>query len=403
MSKSTIYEPNEGATGHMEQGYSSSWSQPVQGEAVPEVVKIEHLTSTGELSLLAGEWNGFLKRCGTDSVFLTWDYLSTWWDTFGEDYDLHTLVARGCDGELIGIAPMVTGLGEGFGRCHLRHLSFLGATGESIGEYEDFMVLRGRESEVVRAFSDVIFGELSRHWDVALLAMMPAGSACLLVWENELERHGARSVELNRYHAYYRPLPESWEVYLAERSGHFRSNFKRKWKKLGKTNDVKILKVGEDCSVEDAMEALIKLNRERWGDDGEAFLTEKFNRFHFNLAKLFDSKGWSSMSVIEVDGEVAAVCYGFAYAEKFSVLQFGWDKKYARQSIGLLALGIGQKMAMEDGLRELDLMSGGDEYKKTWATDSRELVDIEVANPQSIKALGFQRLRTLRDMVLPVS
>ena len=362
---------------------------------------MEHLTSLEAMKPLAAEWNRFLERCGTDSIFLTWEYLSTWWDAFGEDYELHTLVAYGDEGELLGIAPLVTGPGEGMGRRHLRHLSFMGAIGDSSGECEDFLVLEGREDEVVRSFCGMIFGELASEWDVILLAMVPAESACLKVWREQLVNHGAWGVELNRYRAHYRPLPEDWESYLAERSGHFRSNFRRKWKKLLKQHEVRVLEAGRDCEVEEALQWLIDLNRARWGDDGQAFLTEQFNGFHFNLARTLHGRGWSQMSVIEVDGKPGAVCYGFAYAGKFSVLQFGWDAAYARQSIGLLALGMGQKLAMESGLRELDLMSGGDDYKKLWATHSRELVDIEVANPRSLWAMGFQRLRTLKNLVLP--
>ena len=79
----------------------------------------------------------------------------------------------------------------------------------------------------------------------------------------------------------------------------------------------------------------------------------------------------------------------------------GWGIIASFVALEKSGLGIGQKLAIEAGLRELDLMSGGDDYKKTWATDMRELVDIEVANPGSLRAMGFQRLRAVRNLVLP--
>ena len=102
--------------------------RPAYG-SVPTGIRVEHVQSMEGLRPLAGEWNDFLKRCGTDSVFLTWEYLWTWLEAYGDECDLHVLVARGRAGELVGIAPMVVGRGTGRGRRHLRHLAFVGAIG----------------------------------------------------------------------------------------------------------------------------------------------------------------------------------------------------------------------------------------------------------------------------------
>ena len=70
-------------------------------------------------------------------------------------------MARSERGEVIGIGPLVIGRGEGVGRRRLRHLTFLGAIGESTGECEDFMVLPGMETEVIGCFAGIIFGDLA--------------------------------------------------------------------------------------------------------------------------------------------------------------------------------------------------------------------------------------------------
>jgi len=48
-------------------------------------------------------WNKLLAESETRSIFLTWQWLATWWECFREGADLFTFVVER-DGELVGIA-----------------------------------------------------------------------------------------------------------------------------------------------------------------------------------------------------------------------------------------------------------------------------------------------------------
>jgi CelD/BcsL family acetyltransferase involved in cellulose biosynthesis len=92
-------------------------------------------------SLRAG-WNELLARCWSQSVFLTWEWIEAWCQTYQAGFDLLILVARQ-DSEICGIAPLVS-------RRDTLRLEFVGQN-KAYGEYLDFLVPRGLESSIIPA------------------------------------------------------------------------------------------------------------------------------------------------------------------------------------------------------------------------------------------------------------
>jgi len=52
------------------------------------------------------KWNELLEGSSTNDVFLTWEWMFSWWNTFKDDgKKLHILVGKDSQGRFIGIAP----------------------------------------------------------------------------------------------------------------------------------------------------------------------------------------------------------------------------------------------------------------------------------------------------------
>jgi CelD/BcsL family acetyltransferase involved in cellulose biosynthesis len=83
------------------------------------------LTGFDDPRMSSGRWDALLRRGDTDVIFLTWQWLRSWWETVGEGQLL--LIAAERDGELVALAPLYTSFGMVY---------FLGA-GES--DYLDFI------------------------------------------------------------------------------------------------------------------------------------------------------------------------------------------------------------------------------------------------------------------------
>src|SRR5204863_6928382 len=117
------------------------------------------------LDALAPRWNALLERSGSDAIFLTWEWISTWWKVFGRRFALLLLTAEDGNGELIGIAPTMVGPRRSASGLTFRALMLIGQRADTFAEYLDFIVERGREAEVTSAFCDFLHREVATEWD----------------------------------------------------------------------------------------------------------------------------------------------------------------------------------------------------------------------------------------------
>ncbi len=52
------------------------------------------------------QWNQLLKESDNDNIFLTWEWVYTWWEVFGGESELFIITVKNDKGDLIGIAPL---------------------------------------------------------------------------------------------------------------------------------------------------------------------------------------------------------------------------------------------------------------------------------------------------------
>ena len=114
-----------------------------------------------------GAWNKLLQKSETRSVFLTWQWLSSWWECFSDGATLFTFAVER-SGELVGIAPLMVRRTEG-----ARFVEFLGM-GSS--DYCDVIASDDDKAEVVRAVWDALLKRRDR-WDRVRLRYLPSHSS----------------------------------------------------------------------------------------------------------------------------------------------------------------------------------------------------------------------------------
>src|SRR5437588_12709315 len=97
-------------------------------------MRIESFQSPDAFAALQPDWNALLNRSVSDTLFLTWEFQSTWWSHFGAGHELRLLTARCDDGRLKAIAPLYLEH-EPAGRAVLRLIG-----GIEVADYLDFIV-----------------------------------------------------------------------------------------------------------------------------------------------------------------------------------------------------------------------------------------------------------------------
>src|SRR5262245_49866745 len=68
-------------------------------------LRIERVDAGSRFATLRDDWNALLHGSAAASITLTWEWMFTWWEVFGEHRTLHILLAFEHD-VLIGIAPL---------------------------------------------------------------------------------------------------------------------------------------------------------------------------------------------------------------------------------------------------------------------------------------------------------
>src|SRR5690242_9545493 len=113
-------------------------------------MNIETVDRPEELFALHDSWNTLLKGSASDCVFLTHEWLSSWWKHLAEGRRLSIVVARE-NGQLAGILPLAERPAQ-YARMMPRVLEFIGS-GLIGSDYLDAIIARGREREVSEAFA----------------------------------------------------------------------------------------------------------------------------------------------------------------------------------------------------------------------------------------------------------
>jgi CelD/BcsL family acetyltransferase involved in cellulose biosynthesis len=118
---------------------------------------------------------------------------------------------------------------------------------------------------------------------------------------------------------------------------------------------------------------LFELHRLRWSERGGADGLDGLEAFHEVMTRIALERGWLRLFVLSLDGMPAAALYGFRYRRVFYFYQSGFHPRFRNASVGVVALGLAIKSAIEEGAAEFDFLHGAEPYKSHWATQARRL------------------------------
>src|SRR5690349_14279928 len=99
-----------------------------------------------EFVALEKQWNALLSHSAVDTVFLTWDWLWSWWDSYAEPTDaLHIMLMHNSD-RMIGIVPLFLRRQHWLPFYRMKTLQFIGE-GSWDSDYLDIILASGHEEE----------------------------------------------------------------------------------------------------------------------------------------------------------------------------------------------------------------------------------------------------------------
>ena len=180
---------------------------------------IETVSDPGRFLGLREEWNALLQQSRSDTIFLTWEWASSWWDAYGDGKDLWILLVRRA-GRLVGIAPFYRTRSAWKPRPHPPALHLVG-DGSGDSDYLDLIAREGEEAEVATAVAEHL-AQTTDTWTLLALNEMPADSPFLASFREALARAGFRLRE-ERVPCAVADLPAEWESYVKSLKPRMRS------------------------------------------------------------------------------------------------------------------------------------------------------------------------------------
>ncbi len=345
-------------------------------------MQIQQIENAGEFDSLHEEWNALLQKSASNGVFLTWEWLRTWWKHLSGRRKLAILALRS-EGQLVGLAPLAIRPAAMQRLFPFRCSEFLGS-GTAGSDYLDVILQEGSEANAIEALRS----HFSRAARMLEFGQLKSGAQATRL-ARSLERHGWRSTTATvgtcpRIDLHGHTLSgHTWNSYLATLSSDHRYNVRRKTNALAKNFEVTFERVETEAQRGPALRALIDLHKKRWLEHGasDAFHTAGHEAFHEEFTRLALDRGWLRLHVLRVNGQPASAIYALRYGPSVSFYQSGFDPQYGKYSVGLVAMAMSIQSAIEEGAEEYDFLHGTEAYKFHWAAGSRDLERIQLYPP----------------------
>ena len=353
--------------------------------------KIRIISESNELESLSEVWDGLLRKSGDNNpIYLTHEWLLTWWKHFGEGRKLNVLLIEK-EGQPIGIVPLMRAEYR-IGLFKIHALETIGSLNcNNIG-----VISSSNREEAISAFLSYLEEELAKGQSVLRLAWVPDDCEFLDLLRSRISLPTSNLImqEKVKTLAPYITLPSTWNEYFCSLSQNRRHTLRRKLRSLEKAHSVEF----RDCTggnLESMLSRFIDLHERRWQASHVrgVFSDPKMEGFYRDIATQFVKKGWLNFSCLVVDDEVASAEYAFIYNRKFYCAISARDMRLSKYSVGHMHQMFLIQYAIEKGLREFDFLRGDEPYKFHWTESSRRYINFVIGKKGLFSGLRLKLMR----------
>jgi CelD/BcsL family acetyltransferase involved in cellulose biosynthesis len=328
----------------------------------------------GGFAALKPEWNDLLHRSCCDTLFLTWEWQTTWWKHLGEG----SLVLLGFraddDGRLVGIAPLFHTQTDD-GQAVIYQIGC-----RDVSDYLDIIIELGQEDAVYGALLDYL-EEDAPAWELVDLCNIPQNSSTFVRLRELAEARGYGTlVEVEDVCPIVR-LPSTWDEYLMMLSKKQRHEVRRKMRKASAEAETRFLIVGPESDLSVEMQTFIDLHQKSTPEKDQ-FMDTRMEGFFFEMAQVLLAQGWLQLAFVEMDGQRAAALLNFDYGGDILVYNSGYDPgQFRHLSPGIIVTARCIERAIELGRAKFDFLRGEEVYKYRFGGQDTEVRRLLIARP----------------------
>ncbi len=353
------------------------------------IKKIQDLKSFKKLDT---QWNNLLAISPIKSAFLSWEWLYSWWNVYGDDRKLW-IVSVWKDEKLVGLAPLMLETRKKSGAM----LKFLVNMGTPQSDAGGFLF-----DPSIEGVADKLVTYILQHkseWDIAELNVLHydgkerealtrlAGPEKFYIKE-----------EINDH--YYVGLDTDWEIYNKRLSKKFLHNLRRASRLADEMGLVEIRHYTGSSVKPELIQELIKINRQ--SHYPRLYRSKEEQGLLFELIRNGgENHNWLDIYILHINNEAIAYEYGFVHEGRFESWRAGFNTSMPQNiSVGkLLSMKVIQK-CIQEGYQEIDFLRGDEAYKLEWKPDQKKYSNLRLFNKGKLSAiLSYRWLHNVKPII----
>jgi hypothetical protein len=325
------------------------------------------------------KWFDLLERSSADRLFMSWEWMSSWWKVYA-DPSMHLKLVVAIDkdsGVLLGIAPIYLTELKVKGVLKIKRLQFIGNcwNGKPAIRTEllEFIVDQQYQTDVVNLLWSHISEEID--WDEFAFKDLLINSA---TFEKIQYLSSKKTFELritDRYLNYHLILGSDFTSYLKSLSQNTRRRIFNKRKELNKSDGIKFLP-DPFSDIESGLAELNRLHQARWH---KLVFSNQGWKFHRRLIELISSKAAVQFSSIYHHNNVISIQYNFLLNNQKYNIQAGFDTDFnSKLPLGYLHFGFEIEHCYDQNIEKYHFLAGegkNTDYKKQLTDNGTEIVD----------------------------
>jgi CelD/BcsL family acetyltransferase involved in cellulose biosynthesis len=322
-------------------------------------LRVFEVTSRESFADLRDDWNAVADLSG-HPFFYRHEFFRIWLDNFAPRAKLRILVASFA-GQPVGFLPLME---EG-----------------SFGPVKQLVSLSNPHScrcdllavepqPVASVFFDYL--SASSSWQVVRIADVPQGGNGHWL----LKRAKARGWPVGEWESQRSPfisLPDTIEALHARLDAKFKSNLRRRQKKLFERGPVIIERFEGGPRLAERLEEMFAVEASGWkGRGGTAIVQDAATRgFYADLSREASYRGWLSLYLMRLCGRLIAFQLGITHENRYLLLKTGYDERFGDCSPGQLLTSHVVEDCIHRKLSELDFLGPDMEWKREWTDQVR--------------------------------
>ena len=341
------------------------------------MIKLSRINESG-FAQLREQWTQLLSLSEQNNIFLTWEWLYSWWQIFNKNKTLYLFAGYKND-DIVAIYPFCLIITRTFWKSKIRQVGFLG-TEKISSEYLDIICMPEYKQESIECLLKYLIKH-DNEWDIICFSDVSSDCSSLALIKQSAKAFGLKYRENFSNVCPFIPLPESSDEMMQSLSKNMRYHVRRRSKALEKL-DANYISMNKFDEINSGLDRLFDLHTQNWNARNQTgnFADTRVRKFHKAFSKRVANKGWIRLTFIQISNEFVASLYGYEYGNIFWYYQAGMNPDYYQYSPGVVLFWKNIQESIRKGFTEFDCLRGTEDYKRRWTSNLRTTRTLKIYN-----------------------